>query len=419
MKFLLFYKGNYGVSLKGPEMRYLGLANALAAQGHQVSIAGKNFDQSVFPKTIKFVSISHFFAMLKSFISADCIVLHGGGPFILLASLLSSFLGKKVVLDGYVPHWIELDEVMFNQGACFKLRFKSMFNAFRALMALHLFDMVIVANQRQQDLMRGMMAPFTRTEEFARIKIIPFGCDPYIQRSRDEGIKLLNSLSDSYEVKSEDFLVGWLGGTYGWFDLGNVLSSMEEAFKKNPKIKLVFFGVDNEQRENLLSHLSKAVHSNLIFFPWVPFQERFSYWAAFDLSLVWGGQGYENDYASRTRNFDCLSLGLPVIQNKDDEWGERLVSNKCGVVTSADTLSADVLFVSRNPELLRDMKMAMANLAPEFYWSRFSEKMILGLVNNRMNFGRRLLGVFSLMLITPSILMFFLYGLFRRTDNKE
>lgn len=414
LKILLVYKGRYNATLKGPEMRYIALARALNSQGYEVSVAGYDFDTTVHSGFLNFIPINNLWQVFKAFMRSDCVVLHGGGPFLLMLSLLIGFFGKSTVLDNYVPHWVELDEVMKNQGRTTKLEFKSAFNVFRSLMGLLTFNMVIVANRRQQDLLRGMIAPFLRTQGFDRIEVIPFGCEPYTNRSREEGVRLLNSLAENSRLQSTDFLVGWLGGTYGWFDLSALLASMKVAFERNPAIKLVFFGVNEKQREEMLECIPVNIHGNLIFLPWVSFQERFAYWAAFDISLVWGGDGYENDYASRTRNFDCLSLGLPVIQNEDDEWGVRLKSSGAGMITSLESVSDDLLWVSQNEKALQKMHTAMKELAPEFYWERFSEHFASSVNRNKMSLLRRLTGALALMFVLPGIALFFLFGLLSR-----
>lgn len=420
MNIFLICKGYYVKALKGPEMRYIGLGKALNALGHDVLIAGKQMDTNCFPKELRFVSIHNIFSMVRGFVVSDCIVLHGGGPFILLLSLIVALFGKKIVLDGYVPHWIELDEVMTKQGLNVKLSFKSAFNAYRGLMALLVFDLIIVGNQRQEDLMRGLGVPFFRTKEFHRIQVIPFGCDPYIERPKCRGLALLNSINkQGIQLTSEDFLIGWLGGTYGWFDLKTVLRGLSSALEQNNKIKIVFFGVDDERQAQLLSNLPVSQQSSIIFLPWVPFEDRFDYWAAFDVSLVWGANGYENQYASRTRNFDSLSLGLPIIQNKDDEWGPRLIEAKAGVVTTEKNLSLDLLALSNSSALLSEMKENMVKIVPEFCWEKFATKFLFSVKNSHMSFVRRMVGLFGLVMILPIVIMFFIYNLFSKAKMDE
>lgn len=421
MNYLLFYKGDYGTSLRGPEMRYIALAEEIIKLGCSVTIVTEKAIPSLFCRSIQFVLLGKVFDVVKVFFRSDIIVLHGGGPVILLMSSLMAFLGKSVVLDGYVPHWIELDEQarkmdMFSP----KLAFKSMFNAFRSLFGVFVFDHIVVANQRQLDLMRGISAPFFRTDEFHKVHVIPFGCEAYTPRSRVNGISLLNELDKKAgSLNESDFLVGWLGGVYGWFDINQLLIAVLPALSQNKSIKLVFFGVSEQKQISMLSCLPADLASNIIFLPWVPFAKRLDYWAGFDLSLVWGAEGYENDYASRTRNFDCLSLGLPILQNKDDEWSGRLHDAFAGIVTTHNELSADLLAISQDSHRLEKLKQGMVNLAPEFYWGKFAEKLVSITKNKPISLVRRLSGFFAIAMVSPVVMILFLLSFLSQQRSKQ
>lgn len=411
MRFLLFYKGNYGANLRGPEMRYAALASELVQMDHRVVICGRSGDGAGIPKGVEFLPVVKFWLLLKVFLRSDVIILHGGGPLVLLLAILSGLLKKRLVLDGYVPHWIELDEVISNgaSSSALKLLIKAYFNVARSLLGGLVFNLTIVANKRQLDMFRGMMAPFSLTHDFSRIAVIPFGCNKQQNWSQKTGREMLAGLATT-SLSSNDFLIGWLGGTYGWFDLGSVLAEVSKAIGRNNKIKMVFFGVEEQRKAELLSFVETAARDNILFLPWVDFSRRFEYWAGFDISLVWGGDGYENDYASRTRNFDCLTLGLPIVQNEDDEWGARLERSGAGVVVRQPAL-ADVLFaLSNSPDKVSAMRESMSELTPEFYWSRFAEKLVDCVEATPMSLGRRLIGLAAFCLALPAVFIFFAFA---------
>lgn len=410
MRFLLAYKGNYGTTLRGPEMRYVALARQLASLQHDVILCGRSGEGSCIPSNVRFVPVSDMWSLLRAFASSNVIMLHGGGPLLMLLAIGAGLVGKCVVLDGYVPHWIELDEVISNGAGASapKLLVKAYFNVARSLLGALVFNLIIVANKRQLDMFRGMMAPFALTHDFPRITVIPFGCTEQQDCSQEVGRETLAGLANT-SFSRDDFLIGWLGGTYGWFDLGGVLSEVSKAISRNKKIKMIFFGVDEQRKAELLVFVDTAARENILFLPWVDFSRRFEYWAGFDVSLVWGGEGYENDYASRTRNFDCLTLGLPIVQNEDDEWSPRLQQSGAGVVASQSGL-ADVLFeLSNIPEKVSAMRASMSALAPEFYWGRFAEKLVEGVKTSPMSLGRRVIGLTAFSLALPAVFMFFAF----------
>ncbi|MGL4315967.1 MAG: hypothetical protein ACRCTL_05075 [Pseudomonas sp.] len=410
MNFIFFYKGSYAAALRGPEMRYVAVAKELMAKGHSVTLCGKAGGASV-PSGAIFVSVSRFFALLAAFFRADVIVLHGGGPLVLLLAILAAFLNRRVILDGYAPCWIELDALAAGSGVWLRLKLlvKSSFNVARTFLGGLVFDLVLAANKRQLDLYRGMVSPFMATRNFSRIVVVPFGCEQVEALSIHEGRHLLSSLGQEFD--ETDFLIGWLGGAYGWFDLDFLLGAVSSAIVRNKKIKMVFFGVDAERQQELLNKVDSSVRVNIIFLPWVDFSRRLQFWSAFDVSLVWGGQGYENDYASRTRNFDCLSLGLPIVQNEDDEWGGRLRATGAGLVSTALSLSEDLYRLSASPEELKVMRKAMILLADEFRWSIFAESLMRHIERPVISPIRRAFGLLGFLLALPALLLFFVLNM--------
>ena len=414
MKYLLLYKGHYGATLRGPEMRYVSLALELTKIGHQVVLCGKSGNDEGIPSGIGFQSTNKILSLAKYFMTSNVIVLHGGGPAILFFSIAAGLLGKTLILDSYVPHWIELSELPKKKSKRHSLRIlaKAHFNILRTALGAIFFNSLIVANKRQMDLVRGLMSQFSLTHDFHRVSIIPFGCSQNTTQNQSEGRELLIQLSNS-KISNQDFLVGWLGGTYGWFDIETALIETSKAVLANSKIKLVFFGVDNIDQDRFLSIVDEASRDNILFLPWVDFSRRFEYWSGFDISLVWGRDGYENDYASRTRNFDCLTLGLPIIQNEDDEWGARLKETGAGVVTNKYHLANDIIELSKSPDKMLTMRQAMSTLAPAFYWDQFSNSLTNTALASVMPFSRRVAGLAGFILILPALFFFFVYSSFK------
>ncbi len=350
MDYLLLYKGNYGRVLRGAEMRYASLARELVAMGHRVTLCGRSGGEAV-ATGVEFVPAGRFPRLVQSFFRSDTIVLHGGGPLVLLVALFASLFKKKLVLDAYVPHWVEL-EALAEQGGRFSRLLcltNAYFNSLRCLLGCLVFDRVLVANKRQLDLVRGFMSPFLLTKSYQNISILPYGCEELSIVSRENARRRMAE-NIRQIIGDDDFLVGWLGGAYGWFNLEHLVRLVAPAIEKNKNLKFVFFGIDPCRQSELRAQLPADLQSNLLFLPWIDFTERFNYWAGLDLSLVWGSErGYENDYASRTRNFDCLALGLPIVQNYDDEWGPRLIDSGGGLIANEKTLSDDIHHLSISP----------------------------------------------------------------------
>lgn len=408
MNFLLIYKGRYQSSLTAPEARNIGLSGALLTSGHSVVLAGKDADPAVLPEGCGFVSLYNFRRLVKEVLSADVILLHGGGPLLLLLCCLSVFLGKRLVLDAYAPRWIELDfcsersGAVFNRIAAIALAY---FNVFRNLVGAFLFDLVVVANKRQQDLIRGFQAPFFLTRNFKNIQVIGFGCEKRKLKNRGEGLARLKRISGG-KIDEQHFVVGWLGGLYEWFNIDSLLKALALALHQEENVRIVFFGVSADKEKSITCALPNQIRSKLVFLPWIDYKQRLDYWEGLDLALVWGGDNAENDYASRTRNFDCMSIGLPVLQNYDDEWGERIKKNGAGCVTTLSLISHDLLTLANDCKVLATMSEAMYRLSADFYWSVFSEKLIAGLGGNKTGYFSKMLVFILLLILMPVLILF-------------
>lgn len=413
MRILLFYKGHYESAVRGPEVRYLSLARELASMGHVVELCGRSVNRSTLPPGVGFVAVVNIVRVILAFFRSNLIVLHGGGPVVVFAAFLSALRGTRVVLDCYAPQWVELDFVLQRKSCRERLKplLRAYFNIARNALGGMVFDKVIVANQRQLDLFRGLMSLFSLTRDFGKIAIIPFGCSDLNPGDKKKGRLLLGALSRS-DFSDGDFLIGWLGGAYGWFDLESVIRKVSEAALRNSHVKMVFFGVNEQQRGELLRFVDPRVSGNMFFLPWVEFSSRFDLWSGLDVSLVWGGRNYENDYASRTRNFDCLTIGLPIVQNRDDEWGERLERTGSGVVVDEDSLADVLVRLSESSEEVAKMRGAMSRLAPSFYWRRFAEALLGSVSGESLSISGRVSGMIGFLFLLPAILVFSVLNFF-------
>lgn len=412
MNYLLFYKGRYGRVMQGAEMRYAYLARELVDMGHHVRLCGRSGGEGV-AVGVEFISVNNFFRLIQAFIRSDFIVLHGGGPFILAVALAVSFFGKRIVLDAYVPHWVELDALAERGKRLARVSnlLTSYFNSLRCLLGCLVFDKVLVANKRQLDLVRGFSSPFLLTRGYSKFSMLSYGCETAVAVSREDGRERLCNVT-SRLVAQDDFLVGWLGGAYGWFDLQRVIALVVPAMEKNKKIKFLFFGVERHLQDVLKASIPSTISDSLIFLPWVDFSERLNLWAGLDLSIVWGGEGYENDYASRTRNFDCLALGLPIIQNYDDEWAPRLIDSGAGVIADELSLADKIYQLSISSDVMNSMRLAIRRLAPNFNWHQFTLNFLMLTNKPESSLLHRIVGLVGFFLVIPSALVFLVASIF-------
>jgi len=84
-------------------MRYVGLAKSLVSAGHSVSLAARSFDTNLYSPKLNFVAVHNMYKMFVTMLKSDVMVLHGGGPFILISAILVSFLGKRLYWMAMFP----------------------------------------------------------------------------------------------------------------------------------------------------------------------------------------------------------------------------------------------------------------------------------------------------------------------------
>ncbi len=371
-KWLLLYKGDFTKKLKGPEIRYIKIAEQLVVAGNDVTIAGACGQPQ---GKVKFVTVHNKLTLLKAFLSADVIMLHGGGPFILLLALISRAKGKRVLLDNYAPHWLELftasNMVPQKRASAIKIAF----NLFRTLFGIIVCDAVIAANKRQQDLYRGLSASSGNLHLINKIKTLSYGAEPVVEsKTRSH----LTRLSDN-QINDSDILIGWIGGLWDWFDYKPIVEAISAVATKNENLRLVFFGVDTHKTQEIKQYIASLKHNttkNFVFLPWIEYKDRLEVWSGLDAGIVWANQSIENDYAARTRNYDCISARLPIIQNWDDHWGPIIKEHQIGITTSEENLKDDLTLFISGEQQLKEYSDNIASLYDDYSWQSVTSDLL-------------------------------------------
>lgn len=371
-KWLLLYKGDFTKNLNGAEIRYIKIAEQLALSGNEVTIAGGLGHQQ---GEVKFVSFNKTLSLIKAFMCADIIMIHGGGPFTLILSLISKILGKRLLLDNYAPHWVELLTVSQKGSRRALLSIKIAFNLFRTLFGAIVCDTVIAANKRQQDLYRGLAASSGNLHLIDKIQILSYGADPVIEtKTRSHLIHLSkNKINDS------DILIGWIGSLWDWFDYKPMVAAISTVASSNNDLKLVFFGVDKNKEKEVKQYIATMAGNaseNFLFLPWIDYESRLEVWSGLDAGIVWANPSIENDYAARTRNYDCISARLPIIQNWDDYWGPIINEHNIGITTTENALESAIADFISNRELITEYSKNIATLYDEYSWRSITANLL-------------------------------------------
>lgn len=364
-RYLFIYKGEFSRDVAGVGVRYISVAKELAASGHAVCIAGRSVPADF--GGVRFIRAGDFLALLNEMKKADRVVLHGGGPFILSVLSLLSSQRRKVLLDAFAPHWLELHTAAKSRENIrpyerIAIKSKIIFNYFRLVWARLFFHGISVGTERQLDLVRGIVSQ-TGDIEFDRgLFIVTGGCDVIELPPRDSGGGLVKTF-------------GWLGGLWDWFDETPVIEAVLSLARQGRPVEMNFYGVSPAKRQKIEKYVGKERLSLFRFNPWVPYAERFNEWRRISVAIVWAERTVENDYASRTRNFDCVTLGIPVIQNCDSFWSRILSESSAGqVIDSSDQLGDAMTRYMEDDGLYKAHCQNMGRLRERFAWSRIARE---------------------------------------------
>jgi glycosyltransferase involved in cell wall biosynthesis len=319
--------------------------------------------------------------------AADVIVTPPQGP------LVNAWLRRsrsRVVYDVYDPHPLEALETYAESGPV-RARLWSTVARDQLLEALHTGHHFMCANERQRDLLIGMMLaeglierslyqrdPTLRT----LIDVVPFGV-PETPPRRVAGAGATGRFT---AIDEDDEVILWNGGIWNWLDPDTAIRAVARLAERRPRVRLVFMG-----RPPLEAHGSEGARAaqelaarfglldRIVFFNdgWVPYAERDSWLLGAACAVSTQRNHLEARYSFRTRLLDCFWTGLPVVCSQGDDLSELVSREDLGasvpagdVVATADALE-EVLERGRAEYAER-----LAKVAAQYRWSRVAGPLI-------------------------------------------
>jgi glycosyltransferase involved in cell wall biosynthesis len=158
------------------------------------------------------------------------------------------------------------------------------------------------------------------------LAIVPFGVQPpRVRPARSPGHNLL------------------FGGIYDWYDPMLAIEAARMASERIPQITLTFTEHPNPDSTPQGAAAAASARSRrsdvehlVRFEPWFRYEERGEYFDRFDAALLTFGQSLETDLSMRTRIFDFLWGGLPVITSSAPGTDTILKRYGAGVVVASD-----------------------------------------------------------------------------------
>lgn len=263
----------------GIGIRFLEMRNVLAADGHDVTL----LSAPVTPEQLRDVSATADVAVVQGHIANDFFVHAGTLPTVV--DLYDPFIVENLHYDD--------DRIYAHDHATF-------------LNSLLHGDLFLCASETQRLfylgalLSAGRVNPVTFDNLDGLLRIAPFGVAP--PRAAGSAAPHRNNVL--------------FGGIYDWYDAVLAIEAVKLA-----GLKLTFTRHPNPDitPQGELARAMQYVQANGIdfveFVPWVPYDDRGAFYDRFSAALMTFPQSLETDLSMRTRVYDYLWAGLPIVSS--------------------------------------------------------------------------------------------------------
>ena len=371
-----------GPQMAGPGIRAWEMARALSstldvilATPHPIARQG-NFRSAQYQS-------KNDYADLKPLIDAADVIL-AMGPIVNQIPRLQN-LGKPLIVDLYDP--FELEKLARLADADESTQYQSDVANIQSVRIQNLAgDFFICANERQRDFWLGALLASGRVNAAtyaqdatlrALIDVVPFGIPPDPPQPKP----VLKGVHP--EISQDDMLLLWNGGLWQWFDPILLLEALAKIIKRHKNVKLYFAAgahfdpqIVSEMpiTRKTIAHAEKLglLDTHVFFGDWIPYDLRGAYLLEADAVVSIHRPGIETHFSSRTRIYDCIWAGVPVITSGGDPLSDVVQQNDLGQVVPPGDETAlveaieNVLF---NPENRSNIRKNATQLHPKLYWS--------------------------------------------------
>jgi glycosyltransferase involved in cell wall biosynthesis len=264
---------------------------------------------------------------------------------------------QRIIYDLFDPTVLELRELYGNTPSA-RQRVHLAAEWWRLSAALMRADLLMCAAAKQRQFYERLQSSDTKWIE------VPFGIDPAETRVC---------------AKPQDNVVVWGGGVWEWLDPATAVEAIVRVNEEGLRAKLLFLGRSRPNRdlidrrrdnrfEALLARGGEHVSANE---QWVPYRERLAWLRAGKIAIMLHRRTAEADYSIRTRLFDAIAAGIPVIASRGGFAADLVEAEGLGIVVPPGDCDAVVEAIRR---LLTDDGLHAASveslerIRPRYAW---------------------------------------------------
>lgn len=270
----------------------------------------------------------------------------------------------QLIFDLFDPVILELDEI----GSGLRGRLHRMLESRRLLKALRSGSTLIAATERQRELYTGILPGKGAVIDPEHWLIVPFGVpaeDPPVVG------------------KSVPPVVIWNGGVWPWLDPVTAIAAIEEVNRRGTPVKLQFMGTGrpNADVAKALPSLGPISASPYVEWnpDWVPYTERGEVIGRAAVSLMLHGRTREAEYSIRTRIFDSIWCGVPVIATRGGFAADLVDREGLGIVVEPGDVQgvADAIVSLVEDDAIRTRSVsALTGLRRRYRWSEVCKPLL-------------------------------------------
>lgn len=265
--------------------------------------------------------------------------------------------GQRIAYDLFDPTLLELRE-LYGTSPSMRQRVHVLAEWWRLSDALMTADLLVSGAPRQQTFYQSLQsfdAPWID---------VPFGID-------------LSEVSTC--AKPEANVVVWGGGIWEWLDPQTAVDAVVALNDLGLPCKLLFLGRNRPNRDlfdrrraerfdRLLSRGGAHVSAHA---DWVPYAERLSWLRSGKIAIMLHHPTPEAEYSIRTRLFDAIAAGIPVIATERGFAAELVEREGLGIVVPPEDVGAVAAAIRRllTDDVFRSAcVMNLERVRPRYAW---------------------------------------------------
>jgi glycosyltransferase involved in cell wall biosynthesis len=344
----------------GIGIRFLEMAKVLLADGHQVTllsrdagaVAGCRVD-AITPETLQRYSAEADVAVVQG---------HAANDLFAHASTIPT------VVDLYDPFIIENLHYYETRGP------EVFTHDHTTLMqSLQRGDLFLCASAAQRLFYLGALLAA------GRVNPIAFENDPHLDaliRIAPFGVPATAIAGETPAVPAVLF-----GGIYDWYDPLLAIDAVAIARKSLPELTLTFTTHPNPsltpqgKLADATAYVKRNGYDFVRFEPWVAYEERAAFYSRFGAALLTFPQSIETDLSMRTRVYDYLWGGLPIVMSSAPGTDELLTKYGAGAIVRSTSATdfAEALVHTLSDTRMRD---GARRFADDHQWQRTLQPLV-------------------------------------------